>query len=168
MKFRALFSTILLVCFSCFMVSCSGSSNQEDIPDAPVVTLYGVTDGVVDLAPTMNVRFSITAQGGIGAVSFNIESPTIVPYLVSKSLPTTIDIAETNESTKDFLDRNGVINNTSVRGQKNVTVDLSTILPKIADLGDLDATHKITVTVSDLYSQWLQFDINVKQRKIPE
>lgn len=126
----------------------------ESSKAAPVIVLVnGDIDAPQEIVDQMTVQVSVTAPGAIAGFTVGIDSPALTPEILGAvGLGQTLDLVNPG-SMADALGTLGFPTGDKVEGQTVLTLDISKLVPMIAQIYTETSDHKFTLKVTDKKGQ---------------
>lgn len=123
---------------------------------APSIKWEGHDDFNAELESEMDVKIQISAEAGIKSFIVGVDSDVLEPIISGVNAASTdMDLINGPESLLSLLSGFNIPTGANLTGQKNLTFDLSSLVPNIITIGNLqgtlkpDSDHIFTLSLTD-------------------
>lgn len=164
---KKIFSLMAAACAVVAFASCEKDNGGENTDNgegsgsdteyaAPTITWEGHDDFTAELESEMDVKIQITAEAGIKSFIVGVDSDVLEPIISGVNAASTdMDLINGPESLLSLLSGFNIPTGANLTGQKNLTFDLSSLVPNIITIGNLqgtlkpDSDHIFTLSLTD-------------------
>lgn len=155
MKMAAFFAAATLLFAGCGEDGEDGKDGPGDTTAPTIVLVGGDIDAVHEITPAMSVKVTIAAPGGIADFGITIDSPCLTQEaLEAMNLATSMNlVAPATEQMGAALVGLGFPVGAEVKDAKELTFDISTLIPMIALIYDKTSDHKFALNITDAAGQ---------------